>query len=240
MIKPAYVKCANGQTCSSPETDRQRIQLVAYQRPELLRHPVTKEKLYNRHILSRQVSHQDIGKTIMYRDFYMEGWSARDCTLDDVRLEPIISGRGKVCRLMATMGVARGVGDHGLIVKSSCVNCKEFLTCQPETRTHDLGGCVTGNEYLVMGTDGLWDVMSNGQVHALIQDHLGMAKNGYPEAKITSQQQELAAKICLAARGSKLSGAYWEKEDGDLASGDDISVCVINLAKIQSILKKYR
>ena len=40
----------------TPETDRQRIQLVAYQRPELLRHPVTKEKLYNRHILSRQVS----------------------------------------------------------------------------------------------------------------------------------------------------------------------------------------
>ena len=90
MIKPAYVKCANGQTCSSPETDRQRIQLVAYQRPELLRHPVTKEKLYNRHILSRQVSHQDIGKTIMYRDFYMTGWSARDCT--QVRLsQPTIT-----------------------------------------------------------------------------------------------------------------------------------------------------
>ena len=69
----------------TPESDRQRIQLVAYQRPELLRHPVTKEKLYNRHILSRSVNQADIGKTIMYRDFYMTGWSARDCTQDDVR-----------------------------------------------------------------------------------------------------------------------------------------------------------
>jgi len=29
----------------SPDADRQRIQMVAYQRPELLRHPVTKEKV---------------------------------------------------------------------------------------------------------------------------------------------------------------------------------------------------
>ena len=40
----------------TPESDRQRIQLIAFQRPELLRHPVTKEKLYNRHVLSRKVS----------------------------------------------------------------------------------------------------------------------------------------------------------------------------------------
>ena len=39
----------------TPESDRQRIQLIAFQRPELLRHPVTKEKLYNRHVLSRKV-----------------------------------------------------------------------------------------------------------------------------------------------------------------------------------------
>ena len=39
----------------TPESDRQRIQLIAFQRPELLRHPITKEKLYNRHVLSRKV-----------------------------------------------------------------------------------------------------------------------------------------------------------------------------------------
>ncbi len=70
--------------------------------------------------------------TVMYRDFYMAGWSCRDITMDDVRLVPLISGRGKLCRLLGTVGVSRGLGDHDLIVKSSMVNCKEFLTCQPE------------------------------------------------------------------------------------------------------------
>lgn len=60
----------------TPESDRQRIQLIAYQRPELLRHPITKEKLYNRHVLSRKVRADEIGvNTVMYRDFYMAGTS---------------------------------------------------------------------------------------------------------------------------------------------------------------------
>ena len=102
---------------------------------------------------------------------------------DDVRLEPIISGRGKLCRLMATMGVARGVGDHGLIVKSSCVNCKDFLSCQPEIRTYDLTQLSRdgkNNEYLIMGSDGLWDVVSNHQCHDIVTSHLtGKGKNGF-------------------------------------------------------------
>ena len=58
----------------TPESDRQRIQLIAYQRPELLRHPITREKLYNRHVLSRKVKREEVGiKTVMYRDFYMAG-----------------------------------------------------------------------------------------------------------------------------------------------------------------------
>jgi hypothetical protein len=40
----------------TPDSDRQRIQHIAFQRPELLRCPHTKEKLYNRHILSRKAS----------------------------------------------------------------------------------------------------------------------------------------------------------------------------------------
>ena len=80
--------------------------------------------------------------TVMYRDFYMAGWSCRDITSDDVRLLPLISGRGKQCRLLGTVGVARGLGDHDLVVRTSQVNCKEFLTCQPEVRVKclkDLG-----------------------------------------------------------------------------------------------------
>jgi hypothetical protein len=64
---------------------------------------------------------QDIGKSVLYKDFYMTGWSCRDVIPDDVELLPIIDGRGKQCRLMVTMGVARGIGDHDL-VKSSFSN----------------------------------------------------------------------------------------------------------------------
>ena len=164
----------------TPETDRQRIQFVAYQRPDLLRHPVTREKLYNRHVLSRRVLHEDIGTSVMYRDFYMSGWSARDVTADDVRLEPMITGRGKMCRLMSTMGVARGIGDHGLMVKSSYVSCKEFLTCQPEIRVLDLKkdyeNCLNSDAYLIMGTDGLWDVMKNSEVRDVVKDVLSFPK----------------------------------------------------------------
>ena len=52
------IKTASGfkplSTDFTPESDRQRIQHIAFQRPELLRSPETKEKLYNRHILSRK------------------------------------------------------------------------------------------------------------------------------------------------------------------------------------------
>ena len=109
----------------------------------------------------------------MYKDFYMTGWSCRDVTADDVKLMPIIGGRGKQCRggvlshmttpyfwsplyftqllllgvcppsagvlcgwsplrVLNTVGVARGLGDHDLLAKYSGVKCKEFLTPQPE------------------------------------------------------------------------------------------------------------
>ncbi len=76
----------------NPANDRQRIQHIAFHRPELLRHPSTREKLFNRHVLSRRVTRRDIGVSVMYRDYYMTGWSCKDVTDDDVKLLPIISG----------------------------------------------------------------------------------------------------------------------------------------------------
>ena len=35
-------------------------------------------------------------------------------------------------RVLNTVGVARGLGDHDLLAKYSGVKCKEFLTPQPE------------------------------------------------------------------------------------------------------------
>jgi hypothetical protein len=47
---------------------------------------------YCRHVLSRKVTKEDIGLTIMYRDYYMTGWSCKDVSPDDVNLVPVISG----------------------------------------------------------------------------------------------------------------------------------------------------
>ncbi len=47
----------------------------------------------SRHVLSRNVGLGDIGVPVMYRDYYMTGWSCKDVADDDVKLLPIISGK---------------------------------------------------------------------------------------------------------------------------------------------------
>ena len=89
-------------------------------------------------------------------------------TSEDVRLVPLISGRGKQCRLLGTVGVARGLGDHDLVVKSSLVNCKEFLSCQPEVRVKKIDE-LDPQSVMIMASDGLWDVMPNDKVYDVIK-----------------------------------------------------------------------
>ena len=89
---------------------------------------------------------------------------------------PIVSGRGKQCRLLSTVGVARGLGDHDLLAKGSGIRCKEFLSPQPEVQIFDIldeeeeeeeeGGEV---DCLVLGSDGLWDVLSNEDVRRIVR-----------------------------------------------------------------------
>jgi serine/threonine protein phosphatase PrpC len=222
----------------TPESDRQRIQMIAYQRPELLRHPITKEKLYNRHVLSRKVRADEVGvSTVMYRDFYMAGWSCRDVTADDARLVPLITGRGKQCRLLSTVGVARGLGDHDLVVRSSMVNCKEFLTCQPEVRVKHLDE-LDPDSILVMGSDGLWDVMTNANVYNLI----GEAVREYHQAEegqIGDRGQfcqTITTDLILEARGTQVPDGYWEKKSGDMASGDDITCIAVDIGSVKQFL----
>ena len=78
----------------------------------------------------------DIGRLALYRDYYMSGWAVKEVTEADVRLLPLISGRGKGVRLMLTMGVARSLGDYDLIHRASLVNMKEFLTPEPEIKVY--------------------------------------------------------------------------------------------------------
>ena len=144
---------------------------------------------------------------------------------EDVDLLPLISGRGKGVRLMLTMGVARSLGDFDLMHRASLVNMKEFLTAQPEVKVFPAYKQELGEEdVLVMATDGMWDVLNNDEVAIEIRKVAEESKQMGPMPEITYTQ--LAKQLVQLARGEKKEG-FWEKDDGSLASGDDISVFVI-------------
>ena len=139
----------------TPESDRRRLQEVAYHKPELLSDPRSGEKIFRRLQFARVLTEEDVGKFVLYRDYFMTGWALKEVTQEDVDLLPLISGRGKGVRLMLTMGVARSLGDFDLMHRASLVNMKEFLTAQPEVQVfpaykHSLGK----EDVLVMATDG--------------------------------------------------------------------------------------
>ena len=100
----------------------------------------------------------------------MTGWAYKDITQDDLRF-PLVYGEGKRSRLLATIGVTRGFGDHDLKAQSNGatpVYIKPFLTPQPEVRVLDIENeTVTENDVLIMATDGLWDVVSNERVASI-------------------------------------------------------------------------
>ena len=139
----------------TPESDRRRLQEVAFHKPELLSDPRSGDKIFRRLQFSRVLSEEDVGKLVLYRDYFMTGWALKEVTHEDVELLPLISGRGKGVRLMLTMGVSRSLGDFDLMHRASLVNMKEFLTAQPEVQVfpaykHSLGK----EDVLVMATDG--------------------------------------------------------------------------------------
>ena len=112
---------------------------------------------------------------MLYRDAHMTGWAYKEIQPDDLKF-PVVYGEGKRSRLLATIGVTRGFGDHDLKAQSSngqTVYIKPFLTPQPEVRVLDIENeDINESDVLVMATDGLWDVVSNERVADII--HKGM------------------------------------------------------------------
>ena len=51
-------------------------------------------------------------------------------TVEDLRF-PMIMGEGRRARLLATIGLTRGLGDHNLKVFDSAIRIKPFLSCIP-------------------------------------------------------------------------------------------------------------
>ncbi|XP_072529353.1 protein phosphatase 1H-like isoform X1 [Salminus brasiliensis] len=201
----------------TPESERQRLQFLGFMQPHLLGGEFTHLEF------PRRVQRKELGKKMLYRDFTMTGWAYKTIEDEDLRF-PLIYGEGKKARVMATIGVTRGLGDHDLKVHDSNIYIKPFLSCCPEVRVYNLTQYEHGaDDVLVMGTDGLWDVLSNEEVAESVITFLA---NCDPDDlhRYTMAAQDLV----MRARGV-LRDRGWRITNDRLGSGDDISVYIIPL-----------
>ncbi|CAG0886228.1 unnamed protein product [Cyprideis torosa] len=216
----------------TPENERMRIQKLARLKPELLASEYTHLD-YKRRPIGR-----DIGKRILYRDAHMTGWAYKTATTEDLKF-PVVFGEGKRSRVLATIGVTRGFGDHDLraptsITSTSTIYIKPFLTAQPQVTICDLKSeFVSENDVLIMGTDGLWDITSNEKAAEIVNKNLEHFKSGLPrnnKYKFVSAAQDLVSH----SRGKAAPMNSWKLSTGKPATIDDISVFVIPLKPYKS------
>ncbi|KAF4525190.1 hypothetical protein B566_EDAN008295 [Ephemera danica] len=221
------VMCRGGQPVPlsndfTPESERQRVRHLAALQPELLGGEYTHLDYF------RRPSHKDLGKRVLYRDWYMTGWGYKTVTAQDLKL-PVVYGEGKRSRVLSTIGVTRGFGDHDLKALYSNIPIKPFLMCQPEVRIVRCCGSseFSDSDVIVLGTDGLWDVTSNDKVAEIVHRSLKL----FPATdiqKVKYRYTLVAQDLVMQSRG-KLQERNWRTNDGKSATIDDISVFVIPL-----------
>ncbi|XP_075052363.1 protein phosphatase 1J isoform X1 [Mixophyes fleayi] len=201
----------------TPETERQRLQFLATLQPELLGNEFTCLEF------PRRIQQKELGKRMLYRDHTMTGWSYKTIEEENMKF-PLIYGEGKKARVMATIGVTRGFGDHDLKVYNSNIYIKPFLSCVPGVKVYDLAGCEHGaDDVMVIGTDGLWDVITDREVADIVQRVF--ASHGIDQP---NRYNLAAQELVLRTRGVRKENG-WRLLNGKLASLDDISVFVIPL-----------
>ncbi|XP_036388122.1 protein phosphatase 1H [Megalops cyprinoides] len=202
----------------TPESERQRLQYLGFLRPELLGNEFT-------HIeFPRRIQHKELGKKMLFRDHTMAGWAYKTIVEEDLKF-PLIYGEGKKARVMATIGVTRGLGDHDLKVYNSNIHIKPFLSCCPEVKVYNLEDYKHGpDDVMVMGTDGLWDVTTDREVADAVTGFLSCCEPNDP------MRYTLAAQDLLMRSRGVLKERGWRLPNDRLGSGDDITVFVIPLA----------
>lgn len=216
MLTKGFSKITEMSMDFTPETDRKRLQTLAYLQPQLL------GKYFGRIEYQRRLRKKDIGQRVLYRDRHMSGWSYRSVSEDDINRVPMIIGHGKRARLMATIGTTRGFGDHDLEAPGGQW-IKPFLTPIPEVRIADLAAQdYEEDDILIMASDGLWERITNTEAQEIV--HEAYQSNPHDE-KIYTQ---MARDLVLAARGT-FGKKGWRTKKDQIASGDDITVFVIPL-----------
>ncbi|XP_057410621.1 protein phosphatase 1M isoform X2 [Balaenoptera acutorostrata] len=125
----------------------------------------------------------------------------------------------QLARLLGTLAVSRGLGDHQLKVLDTNIQLKPFLLSVPQVTVLDMDQLEPQEEdIVVMATDGLWDVLSNEQVARLVRSFLpGNREDPH-------RFSELAQMLIHSTQGKDDSPT----QEGQV-SYDDVSVFVIPL-----------
>lgn len=179
-------------------------------------------------------------------------------TIEDLKF-PLIYGEGKrvsieltkglglmififKSRVLATIGVTRGFGDHELRAQNSDVFIKPFLTAQPEVRIYDLESddSLTDGDVLVIGTDGLWDITTNETAADVVQKSLDVFPANDTQ-RYKYRYISAAQDLVMHSRGkSRERGRGWKTVDNKTATIDDISVFVIPLKPYKEEYVKWK
>ncbi|VDL68849.1 unnamed protein product, partial [Nippostrongylus brasiliensis] len=109
----------------TPATERKRLQTLAYQNPELI------GSCFSRLEYSRALTKKDLKTKVLFRDWFMDGWAAKTVKECDLK-PPLISESSRKRRLLNTIGVSRGFGDHHLFTVDDHLPIKPFLSSVPE------------------------------------------------------------------------------------------------------------
>uniref|UniRef100_A0A8C8Z0P2 Protein phosphatase, Mg2+/Mn2+ dependent 1M n=1 Tax=Prolemur simus TaxID=1328070 RepID=A0A8C8Z0P2_PROSS len=191
----------------TPETERQRIQQLAFVYPELLAGEFTRLEF------PRRLKGDDLGQKVLFRDHHMSAL---------VHLLGLFAITLHLpcpqARLLGTLAVSRGLGDHQLRVLDTNIQLKPFLLSVPQVTVLDVDQLELQEEdVVVMATDGLWDVLSNEQVAWLVRSFL-------PGNREDPHRFSELAKMLIHST---------QRKDGPTGEGqvsyDDISVFVIPL-----------
>ena len=94
-----------------------------------------------------------------------------------------------------------------------------------------------------MGSDGLWDVLSNDDVYEMTKKLIKDEES----AKINDNLcHNLVKNLVIKARGEKSTGSFWQMtsnwsdttpNSNQMASGDDITCLALPIAKVTQFLK---
>lgn len=219
----------------TPTSERERILRLGQQRPEFLGNDFTHLEFIKR------PTRKDLGKQMLYKDAYMTGWSMKTITYDDLKF-PLVWGEGKRSRVLATIGVTRGFGDHELKAQYGSVHIKPFLTPEPEVRVLPLewDDSLAVEDVLIMGTDGLWDVTTNQEAGEIVRRSFNLFSDN-EETRSKYRYMTAAQDLVIHSRGhTKWNSCGWRTGDDRFASLDDIAVFVIPLKQYKDEYAEWK